>query len=49
MATHAGILAWEMHGQRSLADSGPWGRSEGNRADTYAHNQGNVVLAQDRK
>ena len=24
MGTHSGILAWELHGQRSLADYSPW-------------------------
>ena len=24
-ATHSSILAWEIHGQRSLADYSPWG------------------------
>ena len=24
MATHSTILAWESHGQRSLAGCGPW-------------------------
>ena len=28
MATHSSILAWEIHGQRSLAGYGPWGRKE---------------------
>ena len=25
---HSSILAWEIHGQRSLAGYGPWGREE---------------------
>ena len=24
MATHSNILAWEIHGQRSLVDYSPW-------------------------
>ena len=28
MATHASILAWEIHGQRSLVGYSPWGRKE---------------------
>ena len=28
MATHSSILAWEIHGQRSLADYSPWGQKE---------------------
>ena len=28
MATHASVLAWEIHGQRSLADYSSWGCKE---------------------
>ena len=28
MATHFSILAWEFHGQRSLAGYSPWGHKE---------------------
>ena len=28
MATHSSILAWRIHGQRSLAGFGPWGCKE---------------------
>ena len=28
MATHSSILAWESHGQRTLAGYGPWGPNE---------------------
>ena len=28
MATHSGIFAWKVHGQRSLAGYSPWGRKE---------------------
>ena len=28
MATHSSTLAWEIHGQRSLAGYSPWGRKE---------------------
>ena len=28
MANHASILAWEIHGQRSLAVYSPWGRRD---------------------
>ena len=27
MATHSSILAWKIHGQRSLEGYSPWGRS----------------------
>ena len=28
MPTHSSILAWRIHGQRSLAGYSPWGRKE---------------------
>ena len=28
MVTHSSSLAWEVHGQRSLAGYSPWGRKE---------------------
>ena len=28
MATHSRILAWRVHGQRSLVGYSPWGREE---------------------
>ena len=28
MATHSSILAWEIHGGRSLVGYSPWGRKE---------------------
>ena len=28
MATHSSILAWEIHGQRSLVGYSPWGHKE---------------------
>ena len=28
MATHSSILAWEIHGQRSLVAYSPWGPKE---------------------
>ena len=28
MATHSSVLAWEIHGQRSLVGCSPWGRTE---------------------
>ena len=31
MATHSSILAWEIHGQRSLAGYSPWGRKSQTR------------------
>ena len=30
MATHSSILAWEIHGQRSLAGYNTWGPKESN-------------------
>ena len=34
MPTHSGVLAWEIHGQRSLAGYSPWGLKE---LDTTEH------------
>ena len=28
MATHSSVLAWEIHGQRSLVGYSPWGHKE---------------------
>ena len=28
MATHSSVLAWNVHGQRSLAGYSPWGHKE---------------------
>ena len=28
MASHSSILAWKIHGQRSLAGCSPWGSKE---------------------
>ena len=28
MGTHSSILAWKIHGERSLAGYSPWGRKE---------------------
>ena len=33
MATHSSVLAWESHGQRSLAGYSPWGRKESNMTE----------------
>ena len=33
MATHSSILAWEIHGQRSLVGYGPGGHKELNTAE----------------
>ena len=33
MATHSSILAWRMHGQRSLAGCSPWGHKESDIAE----------------
>ena len=41
MATHSSILAWESHGQRSLAGYSPWGPKEldtTERLSTAQHN-----------
>ena len=33
MATHSSILAWEIHGQRSLVGCSPWGSKESDTTD----------------
>ena len=37
MATHSSVLAWESHGQRSLAGYSPWGRKESNMTEQPKH------------
>ena len=41
MAAHSSVLAWRIHGQRSLVGYSPWGRKESdtlNRLSTHAPN-----------
>ena len=40
MSTHSSILAWRMHGQRSLVGCSPWGHKESDIAEVAerAHN-----------
>ena len=33
MATHSGILAWRIHGWRSLVGYSPWGHKESNTTE----------------
>ena len=33
MATHSDILAWKLHGQRSLAGYSPWNLKESDRTE----------------
>ena len=37
MATHSSILAWEFHGQRSLAAYSPWGHKELDMTEWLTH------------
>ena len=37
MATHSGILAWRIPGQRSLAGYSPWGLTESDTTEHAAH------------
>ena len=40
MGTHSSILAWKIHGERSLAGYSPWGRKESGATEqlsTRAH------------
>ena len=45
MAVHSSILAWEIHGQRTLAGYSPWGLKESDmterlkHTDTHIHTQ----------
>ena len=36
-ATHSSILAWEIHGQRNLADYSPWGYKESDTTEVTEH------------
>ena len=33
MATHSSVLAWKIHGQKSLADCSPWGHKVSDMAE----------------
>ena len=37
MATHFSILAWRIHGQRSLAGYSPWGHKESHTTEATEH------------
>ena len=37
MATHSRILAWRIHGQRSLAGYSPWGHKESDMTEVTQH------------
>ena len=37
MATHSSILAWKLHGQRSLTSYSPWGHKEVDLTEHTAH------------
>ena len=41
MATHSSVLAWEIHGQRSLVGYSPWGHKE---SDTTEINLANTHM-----
>ena len=49
MATHSSILAWRIHGQRSLAGYSPWGRKESDMTEhrvdwgPFCHEPGRTV------
>ena len=45
MATHSSILAWRIHGQRSLAGYNPWSHTESDTTEaTDALNGANPVM-----
>ena len=49
MATRSSIIAWEIHGQRSLVGSSPWGRKESDMTEHLNNNNkwpGSVPKAQ---
>ena len=37
MATHSSILAWRIHGQRSLAGYSPWGHTKSDTVERLTH------------
>ena len=37
IAPHSSIVAWEIHGQRSLAGYSPWGHKESDTTSTHTH------------
>ena len=37
MATHSGILAWKLHGHRSLMGYSPWGCKESDTTEQLTH------------
>ena len=39
MATHSSILAWRIHGQRSLAGYSPWGCKESDTTEGTSHSR----------
>ena len=39
MATHSSILAWESHGQSSLAGYSPWGCKESDTTEPTGHSR----------
>ena len=43
MATHPSILAWKVHGQRSLAGYRPWGRRVGHNSTAQQHTVGDPI------
>ena len=45
MATHSNILAWRIHGQRSLAGYNPWGHKESEATFTSLHFKQSPLLS----
>ena len=44
MATHSSILAWRIHGQRSLVGYSPWGGRESDSTEICHDPSGGVFL-----
>ena len=45
MTTHSSMLAWEIHGQRSLVGYGPWCHKESDTTERLTHTLRLVTLA----
>ena len=44
MGTHSSILAWKIHGERSLAGYSPWGRKESGATERLSARAHTCVL-----
>ena len=44
MVTHSSILAWRIHGQKSLAGYSPWGHEESDMTEVTEHRRNRSAL-----